>query len=1051
MKTRKTMRKILSVSLIIIMIFGTSVTGFAATTFSDVSGHWATASINYGVANGFIKGYTDGTFKPDNPVTRAEFSKMLNVAFGISNTQAVNFSDVPASEWYSAEVRKAVAAGYISGYEDNTFRPNNKITRQEAAFMIANVIPTSGTTPSLAGLVDNANIADWARAAVTKVYAKGYMKGDNKNMYNPVKSLTRAEAATILSNIVSKETIVSDDTTISTNGKVLSDTIYANDLTISKSLGTGSVELRDSMVLGTMNVQGGGTASVGIYDTNVHNMSIAKTTGDVRVFLSGDSTVKDTIVENGATLEHKSLRGLGFQNVYFNGTSLTTQEVNLIGSFKQLYVNIASTIKSTGGTIANAIITRDAIGDTVKFGGTFTSVTFEGKTLFELLTGKITTLNVNSGASSSSVKMGNGTSIATAIVDATKTAFTGTGVIARLEANANDITYETKPTRIVVAGNVTRDPVQSADVSAPVPTFVPAGSATGVLANTTITITFDEPIFLANGNAVITSGIPNIVELRETSSTGTIKPYTATINTAKTIITLTPNAVLTTNTNYYIVILSGTIEDAIGNQNSKITSTFKTGTTDVAAPIPTFTPANGATGVAVDANITIVFNESLYNSSGTLLTTSNFNSSSVVLKEGSSSGADVAFAASYSGSSGKTITINPTASLAAGTYYVAVKANIFRDSLDNVVPLTTITFSTIASTASKAALTSAISAANANKDSAAVSVNGLDVLIANKWVTGAVKATYASAIATAQTVADNASATQIQVDTAVTALASATTTFNNAKASGLMVTKAALTSAISAANANKDSVAASVDGSDVLVANKWVTSAVKATYNAAIGAAQTVADNASATQTQIDSAVTALAAATTTFNNAKVNGLMVTKATLTSAIAAANANKASVVISADGSGVSTTVMWVTPAVEANYTAAIGAAQTVADNASATQTQVDTAVTVLASATTTFNSAKASGLMVTKAELTSAISAANSNKVSVVISTDGTGVSTTVIWVATAVEANYTAAIGAAQTVADNASATQTEVDAAIVTLANATTAFNTAKAYGTLG
>ena len=706
MKKAKTFRKILSIALIMVMVLGTSVTGFAATTFSDINGHWAAASINYGVANGFIKGYADGTFKPDKPVTRAEFSRMLNVAFGIANTQVVNFYDVPSSEWYYQEVRKAVAAGYINGYEDNTFRPNSKITRQEAAVMIASVIPAAATTPSLAGLSDNGSIADWARAAVTKVYAKGYMRGDNNNMYNPLKSLTRAEAATILSSIISKENIVSDDTTLSTNGKSISDTIYANDLIVSKALGTGSVDLSDSMVLGTMSVLGGGTGSIGIYDTNIHNMSVAKTTGDVRVFLSGDSTVKDTVMENGAVLEHKALRGLGFQNIYFNGSDLGTQEVSLIGSFKQLYINTAATIKATSGSISNVNITRDAAGDVVKLGGTYNAVTFEAKCLFELLTGKITTLTVNSGASSSTVKLNSGTSIITAVVDGIKTAFTGTGTIARLEANVNDITYETAPSRVVTASGVSRPPVLSADITAPTPTFVPANSATNILANSKITITFDEPIYKSNGNAISTSStsstltdIQAIVQLRETSSTGTSKAYAATISSDKKTITITPNAVLAINTNYYVIIVSGTIEDANGNENSKITSTFKTGTTDVAAPVPTFTPVNGATNVATNAAITITFNEAVIKYNGLTLYTGDFDSSVtkniIEVKTTSASGSDVPYSGAVS-SDKKTITITPTSALSPGaTYYVAVRANALKDAAGNVISLTSITFTTI--------------------------------------------------------------------------------------------------------------------------------------------------------------------------------------------------------------------------------------------------------------------------------------------------------------------------------------------------------------------
>lgn len=134
-------------------------------TLSDIKGHWAENYINRAVNYGFVLGYPNGTFVPDKPVTRAEFTKMVNSALGNSGTANLSFTDVPYFEWYYDQVGRAVSAAYVTGYEDNTFRPANNITRQEAAVMIARLVPTYGASKSITGYGDYSSISDWARSA----------------------------------------------------------------------------------------------------------------------------------------------------------------------------------------------------------------------------------------------------------------------------------------------------------------------------------------------------------------------------------------------------------------------------------------------------------------------------------------------------------------------------------------------------------------------------------------------------------------------------------------------------------------------------------------------------------------------------------------------------------------------------------------------------------------------------------------------------------------------------------------------------------------------
>ena len=85
------------------------------------------------------RGLPDGTFKPDNSITRAEFVTLVNKAFNMTAKAEIDFTDVPAGAWYYGEVAKAKAAGYIGGYPDNTMRPDNPISRQELQLSCLNL------------------------------------------------------------------------------------------------------------------------------------------------------------------------------------------------------------------------------------------------------------------------------------------------------------------------------------------------------------------------------------------------------------------------------------------------------------------------------------------------------------------------------------------------------------------------------------------------------------------------------------------------------------------------------------------------------------------------------------------------------------------------------------------------------------------------------------------------------------------------------------------------------------------------------------------------
>lgn len=106
----------------------------AAQTYSDISGHWAETCIQQLSQQNIISGYPNNTFRPNEAITRAEYAALINQAFPSveAEREAINFTDVPANYWGQDAIRTAYRKGFLSGYPGQTFRPNNFIERVEA-------------------------------------------------------------------------------------------------------------------------------------------------------------------------------------------------------------------------------------------------------------------------------------------------------------------------------------------------------------------------------------------------------------------------------------------------------------------------------------------------------------------------------------------------------------------------------------------------------------------------------------------------------------------------------------------------------------------------------------------------------------------------------------------------------------------------------------------------------------------------------------------------------------------------------------------------------
>lgn len=176
----------------------------AQTTFTDVqSNYWASQFIQQLSQRGVIAGFPDGSFRPEEPVTRAQFAAMINKAFQKpAQRQAINFNDVPGNYWAFSAIQQAYTIGFLAGYPGNNFRPNEAIPRQQVLVSLANGLQyTASTDPAtiLQYYNDASSIADYARSPIAAATEKQIVVNyPNVKFLNPTVTASRAQVAAFI-------------------------------------------------------------------------------------------------------------------------------------------------------------------------------------------------------------------------------------------------------------------------------------------------------------------------------------------------------------------------------------------------------------------------------------------------------------------------------------------------------------------------------------------------------------------------------------------------------------------------------------------------------------------------------------------------------------------------------------------------------------------------------------------------------------------------------------------------------------------------------------
>ena len=177
--------------------------------FTDLpTEHWGAKAVSLLTAEGILTGYQDGSFLPSKEISRAEFVKMIMGLYGkLLNEEppkaddGVLFDDVASTDWFAECVCSAAAAGIVKG-SDTGFRPNDKITREDAMVMMYRLLTKKGLLSKKVSFSDADEISYYAKNAVAYLAGEGFVNGMENGTFSPKSFLTRVQAAQVIYNVL---------------------------------------------------------------------------------------------------------------------------------------------------------------------------------------------------------------------------------------------------------------------------------------------------------------------------------------------------------------------------------------------------------------------------------------------------------------------------------------------------------------------------------------------------------------------------------------------------------------------------------------------------------------------------------------------------------------------------------------------------------------------------------------------------------------------------------------------------------------------------------
>ncbi len=344
-----------------------------------VENHWAESFMRNLYNRGLISGDSNGNMNPDKAITRAEFISIVNRTFGYTKTGKTPFKDIKGTEWYAKDIGIAYTQGYFSGDGKTTANAQGQLTREQAIALLGRNLEIEESAGTTSSFTDSNSIANWSRGYVNTSAEKGYISGYKNNTFKPQNYITRAEVAKVLTDAVGELVkqsgtktlgVQEGNVTIASSGVTLKDTVIKGDLYITGGVGLGTTVFDNVHVLGDVIVNGtgesqAGKSSITFTDCTITNLIVPDTGGTIKsVKLTGNTIVDETTVKTNAYLEETASKGGGFKNVIQDGAAKT--ELHLAGLFDKVTVKgVQNYLYLDKDTVDNLVVDEEAVNSKV--------------------------------------------------------------------------------------------------------------------------------------------------------------------------------------------------------------------------------------------------------------------------------------------------------------------------------------------------------------------------------------------------------------------------------------------------------------------------------------------------------------------------------------------------------------------------------------------------------------------------------------------------------------------------------------------------------------
>ncbi len=215
----KKISKIMTAAAAVVTVLAVSASSVSANeVFSDINEERADSEAIMKMYNaGYIAGYKDGSFRPDGSITRAELVRIVNqtLQFSDPDEDAENaYSDVYENEWYYNDLLIAQERDYVEGFPDGTFKPNDNITRQQFCTIVSRLFGFEA--PQIIETKVEDEITGWATNYVYAVLSAGVMELEEGNLFRATENITRGEVCLAMSQFIIDEEIPEDSSVIET-------------------------------------------------------------------------------------------------------------------------------------------------------------------------------------------------------------------------------------------------------------------------------------------------------------------------------------------------------------------------------------------------------------------------------------------------------------------------------------------------------------------------------------------------------------------------------------------------------------------------------------------------------------------------------------------------------------------------------------------------------------------------------------------------------------------------------------------------------------------